>query len=169
VIIQCSIPVFEGLFRTEHNAQILSILFALNNWLSLAKLRLHTDTTLALLEDATKRLGKQLRDFTDNIAPEYPTTESKTERNRRDRRTAKAASSSNALAPMLNIAPVPPHALKKVTWNLNRIKFHMLGHYTETIRRFGTTDSYSTAPVCSQSLVIIARLLIVFRERQTIE
>jgi hypothetical protein len=35
------------------------------------------------------------------------------------------------------------------TFNLNTYKFHALGDYTATIRRYGTTDSYSTEAVCS--------------------
>ena len=33
--------------------------------------------------------------------------------------------------------------------NLNTYKYHALGDYVRTIRRFGTTDSYSTQPVSS--------------------
>jgi hypothetical protein len=33
---------------------------------------------------------------------------------------------------------------RKKELNLNTPKFHSLGHYAEAIRRFGTTDSYST-------------------------
>ena len=33
--------------------------------------------------------------------------------------------------------------------NLNTYKYHVLGDYVHTIRRFGTTDSYSTQPVSS--------------------
>jgi hypothetical protein len=33
------------------------------------------------------------------------------------------------------------------TLNLNTYKFHALGDYTRMIRRYGTTDSYSTEVV----------------------
>jgi hypothetical protein len=36
--------------------------------------------------------------------------------------------------------------------NLNTYKLHALGDYTATIRRYGTTDSYSTEPVRSMFL-----------------
>jgi hypothetical protein len=35
----------------------------------------------------------------------------------------------------------------KKTFNLNTYKLHALGNYTMTIRRYGTTDSYSTEMV----------------------
>lgn len=38
---------------------------------------------------------------------------------------------------------------KKKTFNSNTYKGHSLGHYARTIRRVGTTDSYSTQPVRS--------------------
>ena len=40
-----------------------------------------------------------------------------------------------------------PAGRRKKTFNLNTYKAHALGDYVETIRRYGTTDSYSTEPV----------------------
>jgi hypothetical protein len=40
------------------------------------------------------------------------------------------------------------------TFNLNTYKYHALADYPSTIRRFGTTDSYSTERVISTSLPI---------------
>jgi hypothetical protein len=40
-----------------------------------------------------------------------------------------------------------PVGRRKKTFNLNTYKAHALGDYVETIRRCGTTDSYSTEPV----------------------
>lgn len=40
-----------------------------------------------------------------------------------------------------------PAGRRKKTLNLNTYKAHALGDYVETIRRYGTTDSYSTEPV----------------------
>jgi hypothetical protein len=41
-----------------------------------------------------------------------------------------------------------PRGPKLKFFNLNTFKLHSLGHYADTIRRFGTTDSYSTQIVC---------------------
>lgn len=38
----------------------------------------------------------------------------------------------------------------KKSLNMNTYKNHSLGDYTETIRKYGTTDSYSTEAVCTQ-------------------
>ena len=53
-IYKCSIPVFEGLLPAPHNRIILNLLYELATWLTLAKLRLHTETTLKALEASTK-------------------------------------------------------------------------------------------------------------------
>jgi hypothetical protein len=37
---------------------------------------------------------------------------------------------------------------KKKGFNLQTYKFHALGDYAATIRRYGTTDSFSTERVC---------------------
>ena len=39
-------------------------------------------------------------------------------------------------------------------FNLNTYKFHALGDYCNTIRRFGTTDSYSTQPVSYFDIIL---------------
>jgi hypothetical protein len=54
---QCAIPVFDGLFDGEDNDEILQLLFVFAHWHGLAKLRMHTDQTLALLDEATALLG----------------------------------------------------------------------------------------------------------------
>jgi hypothetical protein len=43
--------------------------------------------------------------------------------------------------------PKIPAGRRKKTFNLNTYKAHALRDYVETIRRYGTTDSYSTEPV----------------------
>jgi len=42
---------------------------------------------------------------------------------------------------------------RKKTLNLNTYKFHALGDYVETIKMYGTTDSYSTEPVSVISIL----------------
>lgn len=46
--------------------------------------------------------------------------------------------------------PSDPRRRKKKTMNLNTYKVHALGDYVDTIRRLGTSDSYSTELVCFQ-------------------
>ena len=61
--LECSIPAFEGLFYEEDNRSISELLFLLSTWHTYAKLRLHTDTTLEMLETVAKALCQALRHF----------------------------------------------------------------------------------------------------------
>ncbi|KAJ3557882.1 hypothetical protein NP233_g11630 [Leucocoprinus birnbaumii] len=60
-LLQCSMPVFEGLLPEPHNQIVLDLLFSLCHWHALAKLHLHTSSTLASLKVATRNFGQQLR------------------------------------------------------------------------------------------------------------
>lgn len=95
------------------------------HWHGLAKLRLHTDYTLAFLEATTTLLGNQLRAFQTKTCSAYKTEELPREVRKREKNTGKKTK------------------LAKV-FNLETYKLHSLGDYAETIRRYGTTDSYST-------------------------
>lgn len=56
-------------------------------------------------------------------------------------------------------APVDPQSSKAgrrpKTFNLNTYKLHSLGDYVNTIRKYGTTDSYSTEPVRYLSILLL--------------
>ncbi|KAG2032550.1 hypothetical protein BDR03DRAFT_873674, partial [Suillus americanus] len=58
-LLQCALPVFEGLLPNEHgqNTIVLDLLFDLAAWQGYAKLRLHTDNTLAFFDTVTVVLG----------------------------------------------------------------------------------------------------------------
>jgi len=60
---KCAIPVFDGLFPPPHDTNIIQLLFDLVHWHGLAKLRMHMDYTLKLLDEATIALGCSLRTF----------------------------------------------------------------------------------------------------------
>jgi hypothetical protein len=46
--------------------------------------------------------------------------------------------------------PIKAGGRKMKQLNLNTYKYHAMGDVVRTIRRYGTTDSYSTEPVCSR-------------------
>ena len=48
--------VFDGLLDSKNNAIIMDYLFELSTWHGLAKLRLHTESTVRALESSTVRL-----------------------------------------------------------------------------------------------------------------
>lgn len=60
---QCAIPVFDGLLPEPHNSSIMRLLFLCAHWHGLAKLRLHSDLTLDILDDVTTTLGEVFHHF----------------------------------------------------------------------------------------------------------
>ncbi|KIJ22618.1 hypothetical protein M422DRAFT_196959 [Sphaerobolus stellatus SS14] len=162
-ILQCLIPAFEGLFPEEWDVKIQELLFTLCYWHGLAKLRMHSEITLNLLNSLTTQLGNSLRYFTNTICPNFDTVETPSEH---DARVQAPAQSNTAVLngvpdaanviPNLANPPVPNgrggrHPCK---FNMKTYKMHSLGHYVPDIREFGTTDSYSTQIVCLSFFII---------------
>ena len=145
---KCLIPVFEGLLPEPHNTKVLRLLFTFGHWHALAKMRMHTDVTLDLLDKETTELGKMLRDFESTTCTAYETRELKRETAARNRRNcAKDKSSVSKPGPQRNAGR------RFKTFNLQTYKLHSMGdHYVSSIKRFRTTDSYTTAIVSSLSL-----------------
>lgn len=131
---------------------VLRLVFISAHWHGLAKLRLHTDITLGIMDRLTTELGQALRSFEEHTCPAYVTRELPRETAARQRRQKSKKITSN------NLEDVEPPAgasgpenedlkrLKK-SLNLQTYKYHSLGDYVDTIRRYGTTDSYSTQTV----------------------
>ncbi|KAG6911068.1 hypothetical protein DXG01_004583 [Tephrocybe rancida] len=158
-------PVFDGLFVAPHNDLIQRLLFECAHWHSLAKLRMHTDLTLRFLEDTTTKLGELFREFVDVTCAAYTTfelpreTEARMRKETRNRSKKKHASEKPPAAtahqhPASADQPekASTSAVEKSTrkhpksFNISTYKFHALADYANTIRRFGTSDSYSTEP-----------------------
>jgi len=112
----------------------MQLLYKAAEWHALAKLRMHTESTLDLLNAVTRGFGRLMRQFRDKTSEEFDTTELPHETG-----TRKGGARSS----------------KKKKLNLNTYKFHALGDYVATIHLFGTTDSYSTQVVSSNSHHII--------------
>ncbi|KAF8873128.1 hypothetical protein BD779DRAFT_1452164, partial [Infundibulicybe gibba] len=154
-LLQCAIPTFEGLLSEPHNKRLMKLLYRTAEWHALAKLRMHTDGTLSILDELTVELGKLLRQFRDLTCSQFHTVELPREVSARTRRQIRQRAA--ATAPMPSPHPVPPAArsipleptLPTATGlNLSTVKLHFLGDYVQHIRQFGTTDSYSTQIVC---------------------
>lgn len=88
-LIQCAIPVFENLLPEPHNSRLLDLLFILAHWHGLAKLRIHTDITLDILDQVTTSLGEALRNFQLKSFPAFNTQELRREADARDRKNAR--------------------------------------------------------------------------------
>jgi hypothetical protein len=128
------------------------------HWHGLAKLRMHTDVTLELLSQVTISLGTKIRAFQEKTCAAFSTYELERERAARVRRQdkiKKAAVGTNSNAQKGTKATTRTNSQPQKSssgrqpkqFNLNSYKYHALGDYCNTIRRFGTTDSYSTQPV----------------------
>lgn len=146
---QCAIPAFEGLFPASHDVIVQTILYRFAQWHALAKLRIHSDSTLGFLDETFKVLSKQLRKFRDITCTAFTTLELPKEKAARQHRIAK---SNNA--PSDSSAPEP--RVKK--FNLNTYKFHSMGDYVRTIKLFGTTDSFTTQIVGISSFLALKYL-----------
>ncbi|KAF7431003.1 hypothetical protein PC9H_006718 [Pleurotus ostreatus] len=143
-LLQCAMPVFEGLLPEPHDGNIQKLLFTFAEWHALAKLRMHTDDTLDSLDQATTDLGRQLRHFEKHTCAAFETKELPKEEAARGRRQNRKQKALNP-GPDGSI-PVKIGGPKLKRFNLLTYKFHSMGDYVRTIRRFGTTDSYSTQP-----------------------
>ncbi|CAK5265668.1 unnamed protein product [Mycena citricolor] len=143
-LLLCSIPVFEGLFPDEEdNKRVMKLLYCMAEWHSFAKLRMHTDSTLAHLEARTTELGRLMRQFQSKTCSKYATTELPREaaaRARQEQRQAQAKAESDS-TPSLTRKKC---ARNKKGLNLHTYKWHSLGDYVMFIRLFGPTDNYST-------------------------
>ena len=154
IAFQCAIPVFDGLFQEpHHNTIIMDLLFELATWHALAKLRLHTETTVCALETSTTRLGTALRKFQSTICAEFVTRDLPSEEAARGRRKA-AKAKANPPIPSKGKGKEtePPMGKKKKkstlrVFSLSCYKPHSLGDYAKTIRLLGTSDGYSTQTV----------------------
>ena len=98
---------------------MIELLFILATWHALAKLHVHTDTSLMLLDTTTTALGNALRYFVRVTCPEFDTFETSAEYAKRQRRT----------------------------FSLKTVKLHFLGDYVSCIKMFGTIDNYNSALV----------------------
>jgi hypothetical protein len=101
---------------------------------------MHSDLTLDIMDQVTASLGDAFRHFSDKVCPAYNTKELPREANARHRRQSKKPNATKNTQPA-NGTP------RKKTFNLQTYKYHSLDDYCKTIRRLGTTESYSTSVV----------------------
>jgi hypothetical protein len=70
-LLQCSIVAFDGLLPEPHNQIVMTMLFCLAQWHALAKLQVHTGSTLDMLRNITSELGRELCKFHDKTCASY--------------------------------------------------------------------------------------------------
>ena len=120
-----------------HNDTVLDLVFVMGCWHAYAKLRLHTELTLASFEQVTVDLGILLRHFGTVTCNAFKTTELSKERAARLRRATANPPTQTA----------PGGGPRSKSFNLNTYKLHALGDYPQTIREHGTTDNYTSGRV----------------------
>ena len=145
--LKCAIPAFEHLLPAPHNDRILTLLFELAYWHSLAKLRLHMDTTISFLETLTRRLGHYVWHFATTTCNAFHTVKLPSEETARCQWTLPVNPKGQCQAPSDKNSKSKSKRL-----NLNTYKWHALGDYAHTIQQFGTTDNYSTQTVSASKV-----------------
>jgi hypothetical protein len=131
------IPAVEGLLPEPYNSQLITLLFHLAEWHALAKLRMQTEHTLNCLNQSTVVIGQELRSFRE-WSRGFNTVELPRETAAREHRKNKKTTSHTGSEKKALVQP------KVKLFNLLIYKLHALGDYVQTIKLFGTTDSYST-------------------------
>lgn len=139
---------------------------------------MHTELTLQALSKSTKVIGQELRLFRDSSRDAFATMELPGETATRGRRQ-KQKGAAKVPVPLLNPSPQVGHSQplpvpvmlsplvasqasssvlhatptsKAKFLNLSTYKLHALGDYMQTIRLYGTTDSYSTQTVSYRTI-----------------
>ena len=145
-------PFFEGLFPDNaFDDLVQNLLATLAIWHAYAKLRLHVDKTLDSFEIVTTDLGRLGRRFArvsaEKFAPE-PTPEEQASAARQRTRAATKKQTRSQTVPRKQGRSRKKGKTKKVL-NLFTYKWHALGDYVRWIRRYGTTDNYTTQMVSS--------------------
>ncbi|KAG1817512.1 uncharacterized protein BJ212DRAFT_1270234, partial [Suillus subaureus] len=135
-ILQCAMLVFEGLFPGDHDAIIQSLLYRFAHWHTLAKLQVHSKTTLSALDNTFKKLSGQLHRFHDFMCITFTMMELPKERAAWERRAACECSG-------LDNPDAGSGSQKVKKFNLSTYKFHAMEDYVQSIRLFGTTDSFT--------------------------
>jgi hypothetical protein len=100
---QCAIPTFEGLLPPQHDKIVMTLLYRLAEWHALAKLRMHADTTLDLLDSITTILGQEFRQFRRTVCSAYATKDLPKEhaaRQRKKQRDKAQAATNNTTSDM---------------------------------------------------------------------
>ncbi|KAG9120845.1 hypothetical protein FRC07_003499 [Ceratobasidium sp. 392] len=151
-ILQCCLPVFEGLLPESCDDAAQRLLFVFAQWHGLAKLRLHTKSTLTIFKSLTVKMATLLRHFA-KLTEEMNIRETPSEYARRKKQSEAAKATSmgkRSRAPSKkNTAQHKSTASTEDgrqirTLNLDTYKTHALGDYPRMIEDFGTTDSFST-------------------------
>lgn len=129
-ILQCIIPVIEGLLPEWLKKHVLDLLFLLATWHAYTKLWLHTNHTLDSFDKLTWPLGALIRHFGRKLSDSFPVKELPKEVAARQRRVAenlkkkpiralvKKQQEAKSKHTKEGCAPQPPHLQIACPWRL---------------------------------------------------
>ena len=140
---------FDGLFLEQDNRSISKLLFLLTTWHAYAKLHLHTESTLEMLELVSRALCQALRHFTSVTCPQYTMKELPQEV-----RQCLACQQAQAACghPRAGNTTSSSRTGQVKLFNMSMYKMHHIPNYPDAIWKHGTMDSYSTHMVCQVRL-----------------
>jgi hypothetical protein len=118
---------------------VQSLLYHFAQWHALAKLRVHSESTVTFLEVTFTKLSQKLRKFQVYTCAVFNTVELPREKTTRQRKANERADNSNSTT-----TSAESSGSRKKKFNISTYKFHAMGDYVRTIRLFGTTDSFTT-------------------------
>ena len=127
----------------------MDLLFELATWHGLAKLQLHTESTLHGQDTLTTRLGRVIRHFKSTVCHKYDTHELPSEEAARGRCSAAAAAKKKASDPDSNRTSKAAKPWTAHTFSLMIYKLHAFGDYVHAIQMFGTLNGFTTQTVCA--------------------
>ncbi|KAF6749791.1 hypothetical protein DFP72DRAFT_1014005 [Ephemerocybe angulata] len=144
-LLQCAIPTFEGIVpNDDHSKAVTRIISICAEWHALAKLRMHTDYTLKLLEKATIELGAEFRIFVRDVCSKIKTVELDDEVEKRERDAKRKEEASLKAASSEVTAPVAgPSLLDNQATSENA-----------PTDRLGPSGSSSTTPITSSTTTV---------------
>jgi hypothetical protein len=111
---------------------------------------MHSESTLSVLDETFKRLSRQLRKFRNVTCAAFATWELPREKAARERNTTNVRSGSDN-----RDRDAGSGGRKAKRFNLNTYKYHAMGDYIQSIRLFGTTDSF-TSQIVSKCLQLMS-------------
>ncbi|KAG2064257.1 hypothetical protein BDR04DRAFT_972878, partial [Suillus decipiens] len=142
---QCAILVFEGLFLSDYNGLIQSLLYQFVKWHALAKLRIHSESTLNFLEELFKKLSQKLHKFKSYTCAAFHSVQLPKEKPAHQQKSAQCSETNSTSPESLASGP----RMKK--FHLGTYKFYTMSDYVRTVRFFRTMDSFTTKIMCTYS------------------
>lgn len=130
------------MLKAEDDTIVNDMLFDLNTWHCLAKLRKMIDPHLTGLEHSAVDVGSDVRRFAKVTCEKYDTVDLPKEAAARGRRKAALAKKTGKVTVGKQREPC-----RRRVFNMNTYKFHALRDYPATVRLHATTDNWSTQTV----------------------